>query len=363
MVATSGLEMVRVPDCPVCSREGRPLYAGLNDTQTALEGQWSYSHCTNCQMLWLDPRPDARDLARLYAGDYYTHEQPLDDWDARLIHGRSLDGASFSHRLQIDLFSRFVGKDLASRGPLSRRLLVSLIWTVPHVRDVIGGRAGWMRPRPGARLLDVGCGGGDYLALMRFLGWDVQGVEPDPKACAAARARFKLPVLNGDLATVDLPRASFDVVTSFHAIEHMERPFELIERGLSLLAPGGRMLIVTPNGAGLGHRLFRSAFSDLLPPRHLRIFSGKALSQKAEALGARVVECRSTARRGHTVWIDSNSIRRHGRLTKAPGRLRKILGLPFELVEAGMRLFYPMAGDEIVLLLASWEDRDVGSRS
>jgi SAM-dependent methyltransferase len=362
MIMTSELRTIRVRDCPVCGREGRFLYAGLNDTQTALEGRWSYSHCANCQVLWLDPRPDPRDLARLYAGDYYTHDQPLDDWDTRLIHGRSLDGASFSHRLQVDLFARFVGKDLAPRAPLFRRLLVSLMWAVPHVRDVIGGRAGWMKPRPGARLLDVGCGGGDYLALMRFLGWDVQGVEPDPKACAAARTRFALPVFNGDLATVDLPRASFDVVTSFHAIEHMERPFELIERAMPLLKPGGRMLIVTPNSTGLGHRLFRSAFSDLLPPRHLIIFSGMALSRNAETLGARVVECRSTARRGHTVWIDSNSIRRHGRLTRAPSRLRKVLGVPFELVEAGMRLFYPMAGDEIVLLLARREDCGAGTQ-
>jgi 2-polyprenyl-3-methyl-5-hydroxy-6-metoxy-1,4-benzoquinol methylase len=363
MTTTSDLRTVPVPNCPACGQEGRRLYAGRSDPQTSLAGGWCVSRCSRCGTLWLDPRPDPRDLADLYTGDYYTHDQPLEDWDTRLIHGRSLDGASFSHRLQVDLFGRFVGTDLALRGPLFRRLLVSLMWAVPHVRDVIGGRAGWMKPRRGARLLDVGCGGGDYLALMRFLGWDVQGVEPDPKACAAARGRFQLSVLNGDLATVDLPRASFDVVTSFHAIEHMERPFELIERGLSLLAPGGRMLIVTPNGEGLGHRLFRSTFSDLLPPRHLTIFSGKALSRKAAALGARVVECRSTARRGHTVWVDSNSIRRHGRLTRAPSRLRKILGVPFELVEAGMRMFYPMAGDEIVLLLARWEDRDVGSRS
>jgi 2-polyprenyl-3-methyl-5-hydroxy-6-metoxy-1,4-benzoquinol methylase len=313
--------------------------------------------------LWLDPRPDPRDLPNLYAGDYYTHEQNVDDWDIRLIRGRPLNGSSFSDRLQIDLFARFVEKDLARRGPLSRRLLAALLWAFPHVRDIVGGRAGWMKPRRGARLLDIGCGGGDFLALMRFLGWDVQGVEPDPQACAAARARFNLPVLNGELANVELPREAFDVVTSFHAIEHMERPFRLIESGLPLLAPGGRMLIVTPNGTGLGHRVFRSAFADLLPPRHLTIFSGKALSQAAEALGGRVVECRTTARRGHTVWVDSNSIRRHGRLARAPSRLRKVLGVPFQLLEEGLRLFYPMAGDEIVLLLARREDCNVGTRS
>ena len=344
------MKLEAVPNCVACGRPGDPLYDGLRDTQ--IEGRWSLSRCRPCGMTWLNPRPAAEDLVQLYdRQDYYTHDTALDDWDQKLISGR-IGQLSFSERLQLDLFANYVGRDRLGNPPrLANRLLVAALWAFPHVRDVIGGRVGWLAPEPGKRLLDVGCGSGDFLALQRFLGWDVVGIDPDAEAGKAARAKYGLTVHHADLATAPLEPASFDVVTSFHAIEHMERPFDLIEGGLQYLKPGGRMLVVTPNGTGIGHRVFKDAFADLLPPRHLHIFSGPVLARRAASFGATVLACRSTARRGHTVWTDSWNIRRAQRVNWRPSPLRKLLGVPFQVIEEAARWLYPMAGDEIVLLL------------
>jgi 2-polyprenyl-3-methyl-5-hydroxy-6-metoxy-1,4-benzoquinol methylase len=341
-----------VPNCLSCGRPGEPLYDGLRDPHTNMEGTWSLSRCRSCGMTWLNPRPASEDLSYLYDGqDYYTHDTTSEDWDKKLISGR-LSQLSFSDRLQLDLFANYVGRERLGNPPrLANRLLVAALWAFPHVRHVIGGRVGWLRPEPGKRLLDVGCGGGDFLALQRFVGWDVVGIDPDAEACKAARAKYDLVVHDANLDTAPLTPASFDVVTMIHAIEHMERPFDSIERGLRFLKPGGRMLIVTPNSTGMGHRVFKGAFSDLLPPRHFQLFSGPVLARRADAFGAVVLSCRSSARRGHTVWVNSWSIRRARRLEGQPSHLRKLLGVPFQVMEEMARWVYPMAGDEIVLLL------------
>lgn len=351
MSAAEPFALQPVPDCLACGQPGRTLYTGLRDTQTSLEGDWSVSRCDRCDLLWVNPRPAPEVFAKLYQGDYYTHETALSDWDTKLVAGERLDDCSFSDRLQLALFARYLGRDPRAWGVKAPRALVGLLWALPHVRDVVGGRVGWLPPRPGARLLDVGCGGGSFLALMRFLGWDVTGVDADPLACDAGCARFGLRVHHGDLGSLPCEPGTFDVVTSIHAIEHMQQPFTLIAQGLDMLRPGGRMVVVTPNATGLGHRWFRSAFADLLPPRHLYLFSGKVLARHAETLGARVIACRTTARRGHTVWVDSRHIRRRGRLPSHTPRWRKLTGVPFQLVEALARVFDPMAGDELVLVL------------
>ena len=45
----------------------------------------------------------------------------------------------------------------------------------------------WLHANPGGQLLDIGCGGGDFLAKMQHLGWEVTGTDPDEVAIAAAR--------------------------------------------------------------------------------------------------------------------------------------------------------------------------------
>jgi len=345
------MQFVDIPNCLSCGKPGEPLYTGLRDTQTHMPGEWNLSHCRACGMTWVNPRPASDAIATLYdEQEYYTHDTASDDWDKKLISGR-LDKLSFSDALQIDLLANYVGRERIGATRRANPLLVNTLWMFPHVRDVIGGRVGWLRPEPGRKLLDVGCGGGHFLALQRFLGWDVVGIDPDQGAVNAARAQYDLTAHHGTLDTAPLEPGSFDVVTSFHAIEHMERPIELLEDGLRFVKPGGRMLIVTPNATGIGHRVFKSAFADLLPPRHLQVFSGAVLSRWAEGLNATVLSCRSSARRGHTVWVDSRNILRAGRLSDGTSRVQKMLGVPFQLAEEIARWVYPMAGDEIVLLL------------
>jgi 2-polyprenyl-3-methyl-5-hydroxy-6-metoxy-1,4-benzoquinol methylase len=99
----------------------------------------------------------------------------------------------------------------------------------------------------GARLLDMGSGGGEFLYLMDRLGLPVKGVEPNTGYAGYSRQELGLDVTVGFIQDVELPPASLDVITVWHALEHTERPAEVLSRLKEALAEGGRLIVEVPN--------------------------------------------------------------------------------------------------------------------
>ena len=77
-------------------------------------------------------------------------------------------------------------------------------------------------------ILILGEGNGRFLVLMRALGWEVSGVEPDPRSAAAAREQGLHPA--STLADVPRPEGGFDVVTMNHVVEHFDDPVAELRR-------------------------------------------------------------------------------------------------------------------------------------
>jgi 2-polyprenyl-3-methyl-5-hydroxy-6-metoxy-1,4-benzoquinol methylase len=148
-----------------------------------------------------------------------------------------------------------------------------------------------LRPPPG-RLLDVGCGEGSFLREAARQGWTATGTEFSPSGAERARAAG-VPVLTGELHEVGLPAESFEVITCWHVIEHVSDPRRLLGEMYHLLAPGGVLVLATPN---LDDRMFRTAY--LLGRRrrprlyepderevHLFVFSARTVRRLAAAEG------------------------------------------------------------------------------
>jgi SAM-dependent methyltransferase len=136
---------------------------------------------------------------------------------------------------------------------------------------------------PGA-LLDVGCGSGRFLSVMSKRGWKVMGVDFDPAAVEAARARG-LEVYVGTAGSMLDKGSKFDIVTASHVIEHVPDPVEFLSQCRRLLHPGGRLVLKTPNAGSFGARRYGPAWRGLEPPRHLHIFSMQALENCAQRAG------------------------------------------------------------------------------
>jgi O-antigen chain-terminating methyltransferase len=106
----------------------------------------------------------------------------------------------------------------------------------------------------GARVLDLGCGRGEWLELMTEAGFEAHGVDLDAAMLQECRQRC-LAVQRGDAVAHlrGLGDESLSAVSAFHLIEHLsfDRLFTLVEEALRVLAPGGLLILETPNPENL----------------------------------------------------------------------------------------------------------------
>jgi|SRR5579883_2635373 len=100
---------------------------------------------------------------------------------------------------------------------------------------------------PGRRILDIGSGPGFFLEAGKARGWDVLGFEPSPMA-ADYCARRGLAVVNDFFSTAAAkPHGQFDAVALSMVLEHVKDPIGLIGEARQCLAPGGVLLLISPN--------------------------------------------------------------------------------------------------------------------
>src|SRR5439155_26281460 len=102
------------------------------------------------------------------------------------------------------------------------------------------------------RLLDVGCGHGWFLAAARRSGWDSTGLDFPSEATGFARESVGLKIIEGDFLSVNLTPASYDVISLWHALEHMRDPQAVLKRAQSLLKPDGILIVAVPNTKSRG---------------------------------------------------------------------------------------------------------------
>jgi 2-polyprenyl-3-methyl-5-hydroxy-6-metoxy-1,4-benzoquinol methylase len=101
--------------------------------------------------------------------------------------------------------------------------------------------------RPGARVLDVGAGGGEVVYVLRAMGFDASGFEPNEGYARYAAERLGAPVAQGFWQDAAVDRGSQDLVTMFHTMEHLEDPLGAMRRAHDWLGPQGTLFVEVPN--------------------------------------------------------------------------------------------------------------------
>jgi 2-polyprenyl-3-methyl-5-hydroxy-6-metoxy-1,4-benzoquinol methylase len=202
------------------------------------------------------------------------------------------------------------------------------------------------RPRIGQRILDVGCGNGLFLLDMRSAGWNIQGVDPDPAAVAAARAAG-VPAEEGALENASFPPESFDAVTLNHVIEHLPDPRRTLRICHELLAPDGVLWVATPNLRSQSHRTFGKYWRGLEPPRHLVLFTAASLESTLDDCGFEVVawrrDCGATAMFGASARIARKASPETRHASRSTLRIRALAADALGLVR-------PRLGEELIAL-------------
>lgn len=133
--------------------------------------------------------------------------------------------------------------------------------------------------RPGARVLDVGCGPGDFVAAggQRF---DMWGLDVSPAAIEEARRknpRFAGQLASGFVEDQRFAPGQFDAVVMWDVVEHLWDPLAVLRRLLEWLRPGGVLLLSTPDIGAATARLMGPRWAFMTPPEHLGFFSRRSL--------------------------------------------------------------------------------------
>ncbi len=138
----------------------------------------------------------------------------------------------------------------------------------------------------GGRVLDLGAGYGFWLEALARAGYEPAGVELSAAAAAVARERSGAPVATGS-ADEPLPYAdaSFAAVTLLDVIEHLPRYPQALAECARVLAPGGKLFVVTLNAGSLARPLLGRRWSFWLDPTHVHMFSARRLREAFAAAG------------------------------------------------------------------------------
>lgn len=209
--------------------------------------------------MYVNPRPAPREIADLYRAVYFSSSEDAYAGVQHLEH-RGVKAANADLRLA--LLGRF---------------------------------------RDRGRLLDAGCGGGYFVQAAGSRGWSATGLEPSPDAARRAARDQGVRIVAGRLEEAPVQAGRFDAVTMFDVLEHVFCPRTFLLEARSLLAPGGLVLIETPNMAGWLPRLLSRRHPWVRPPEHLTYFTPSTLGLLVERAGYRLEYLRRQARKTLTI--------------------------------------------------------------
>jgi 2-polyprenyl-3-methyl-5-hydroxy-6-metoxy-1,4-benzoquinol methylase len=238
---TEPLKELQWVGCPICTEDHSKEWFQKNG--------YSIVACTRCGVRYVNPRPRPDQLAAFYRREYVAGV-PADSPATPHANHRPMKLATA--RLRLALIREFRDKTL---------------------------------------LLDVGCGGGFFVQAATEAGWravgmdvSLQGHEPTRLVLAHAE---EAPFRNGQ----------FGVMTAYDVLEHVFCPRTFLTEAHRLLAPGGILLIETPNMAGWLPRLLGSKHPFVRPPDHLTFFTASTLSALLEQTGFRVERLQTSAQK------------------------------------------------------------------
>lgn len=296
------------PGCPICGSEGDYFARGCRDAfPDPIPVTCDYRACRQCGSVWMDPRPAAETIPQLYRS-YYTHARPSLPFAVPV-------GVRFA-RLRRDivrgLLERCYGYGNITGMPVRGvRLLCRLMGKLRWAQRT-AGRVVCYLPHQTGRLLDVGCGNGEFLALMKSLGWQVIGVEPDPKAAAIARS-LGIEVICGRVEDSLEKIGQVDAITISHVLEHLPDPKAAVRKVATLLTHNGLLVAISPNPVGAIARTFGGSWYALDPPRHIVLPSPKGYAALFGGIGMNC-EVFTTLRGAPGSVRESLSIRKTGTL-------------------------------------------------
>ena len=219
--------------CPWCGSENAQLHIELKDLFLTQE-PFKILECKDCGLLYTIPRPNKNEIGKYYKSDeYYSHQENKEGFIPKV----------YEKVKSINLKNKYtIATEKTRKG----------------------------------KILDIGCGVGDFLHTMEQHGWEGAGVEPSEEAKAIAEKRIKAQLLSSE-EQENLTEGCFDVITMWHVLEHVDALRWQIQQLYRLCKPGGRIIIALPNYKSYDGQYYKAAWAAYDVPRHLNHFNEETI--------------------------------------------------------------------------------------
>lgn len=233
--------------CNLCNSEDYGQLFSAGDDNLTKQGMFSVVRCRHCGLVYINPRPAKEGMAEFYPAAYYKLEKSESNY------------------------------------------LLSILKDKRSIKEMVRNCHEIERLKEKGKILDVGCGRGDFLSCMQFRGWETYGVETAEVAVRHCREVQGLNIFHGELLEANFPANHFDVVRLWHVLEHVQIPKEILQEINRILKPEGLLVISVPNIDSYEAKIFREKWYALDLPRHLYHFSTKTLKRILEKTKFKII--------------------------------------------------------------------------
>lgn len=254
---------VPINECNTCRSPESVEVARARDFEySTCTNDFLFVRCTTCGLVYLKNRPAPDTLDVIYPSNYRPH--------------------SFSKSL----------------GPFVARIRTGVQASKVRVIRKYAGKNDF--------IVDVGCGSGELLRLMRDHGdpsWRLAGVDFSEAAVKKVRA-MGIDVYPGRFEAMTWKDAAPDMIIMNQVIEHLDDPSAVVEKAHRLLKPGGYLIIETPSMEGWDARWFLKRYwGGWHTPRHWTLYTEDSLVYLLRRVGFNIVERRYLL--SPTFWLQS----------------------------------------------------------
>lgn len=292
---------MKVLTCPICGKKNN------FENKIKVSKKYSYIVCKACSGGLLYPLPKNKETRKRYESETYCSS------------------------LSSPIRNKLLGWFLRQR-----------IYQIPSE---------WMISRfePG-KILDVGCGNGEFLYELSVNGWDVIGTDISNVACKNASKRIgNGKVKKGNFLKLNF-RGKFDVISFWHVLEHLYEPRDYIRKARKLLSNGGRLVGEVPSFDTPLIKLFGASYAWIIVPEHLLYFSKKSLIKLFNENGFSSVELNSPPRAllNYSLSFYNNLLNRS--VSPTISKMILILSAPFSVL--AVILFAAFGRGEVMRFIA-----------
>jgi 2-polyprenyl-3-methyl-5-hydroxy-6-metoxy-1,4-benzoquinol methylase len=230
--------------CPICTTEMKFKFATKDYLVTG--ESFDIVECEACSIRTTTPFPDKKIIGNYYSSDdYISHDDKVSGiFDS--IYG-------LVRTYQLNKKKKLIGKYFNKSN---------------------------------GKILDIGCGAGDFLQYMKENHWNINGVDTSNKARKIAKKKLNIKVM--DPKDWINNKEKYDVITCWHSLEHVHEPWVYLDKIKKSLTLDGFLIVALPNYQSTDAKIYKEFWAAYDTPRHLYHFTIKSMNKTIKPHGLNI---------------------------------------------------------------------------